>query len=731
MLRQRWIWRGFCWVVLGFALILRACAAFTKPLDVVLVVDESGSMYGWGPVSPQDPAFFRYTAVQYVLRKMLPDDRLAVVAFGSGAPELEMCGLRPVADLGVGYPSDLGAIAVKRGLGSTNYEAALLRASEILRAPAAGRERLVFFLTDGRQTDGDPNQALAWAKGIRESQDARICVVGLGTDTDPEVLRRIATEGGSGRVFFARSPADLPTIFSSAFRDLAGRETTVAIDPREKTFEVGEGASHLRAIVITDARGVDVRLQDPRGRAFEVRPDPPIYEGQTARVAALRVPEPTPGTWKILRASGGLEISYESDFRARIESPADGSVLAAKTPTPFRVRVESRSGSKGPFAVKLQFTPEAPQAEKWTVDLKAAPSGLFEGTIADFRAPGRLRVDAFVTRTGKSGGTEPGIPANALYTITPQPQVVITWPKETRYEPRSGTVEFRVEAESSSPRAETVRIDPGGAVRSVSPASFVVPAGGRASQIVRVDTSKEPGLYPCTVTPNLVQSDVEFVGSPYRFDAKVKTWMERNGWWFWSLIGLIGLLLLLILLLLLWRAMNERRWRLLYSEELRRVKITSDLSDEERSPAELANIRRPQVTLGGGDADLPFTRPDGLSTWFQGPVAALKPKRGPRGTCLLAVTGAGTGALKNAQGQIIARHGLRRNMATDLTVADESGVNHRFRFLWQSGVSRLGWLQQNSWWIGPVFFGLAFLTLGWFAFDFIRSLGAKPAAPKL
>ena len=63
-------------------MFVRACAAFTKPLDVVLVVDESGSMYGWGPVSPQDPTFFRYTAVQYVLRKMLPEDRLAVVAFG-------------------------------------------------------------------------------------------------------------------------------------------------------------------------------------------------------------------------------------------------------------------------------------------------------------------------------------------------------------------------------------------------------------------------------------------------------------------------------------------------------------------------------------------------------------------------------------------------------------------------------------------------------------------------
>lgn len=721
-------------VVGGLAALSCALGSFTKPLDVILVVDESGSMYGWGPVSPQDPTFFRYTAVQYVVRKMLPDDRLAVIAFGSGAPELAMCGLRPVAELGVAYPPDLGAIAARKGLGSTNYQAALERTSAILGSPTAGRERLVFFLTDGKQTEGDPNQALEWAKGIHDRQNARICAVGLGSDTDPEALRLIATDGGSGRVFFARTPEDLPQIFSSAFRDLAGRETTVAIDPREKTFEVGDGASQLRAIVLTDSKGVDVRLQDPNGKVYEVRPDPPIYEGQASRVAALRVPAPASGTWKILRAAGGLEITYESDFRARIETPPDGSVLAAKTRTLFRVRIESRSGSKGPFAVDLRLTPEA-GGDSWTVPLRPAGDGGFEGIIDDFRAPGRLRVDAIATRKGRTGGIEPGIPGNALYSITAQPQVVLRWPKESRYEPSSDAkyVRFRIEAESSSPMAETVVLSTAEATRGLGPRSksFVVPPGGRRSQTIEVESSPEPGLYPYVVTPSLESSTVELVGGPYRFDIKVKTWMERNGWWFWSLMVLIGLFLFLVLLLLLWRAMNERRWRLLYTEELRRVRITSDLTDEERSPAELARIRRPQVTLGGGDADLAFTRPESVSAWFSGPVAAIKPKRGPRGTCLLAVTGSGNGALKNAQGQIIPRHGLRRNMAADLTVADEAGVHHRFRFLWQSGVSRLSWLQQNSWWIGPVFFGIAFLVLGWYAFDFVRSLGAKPVPPKL
>jgi Mg-chelatase subunit ChlD len=116
-------------------------------LDLVAVLDVSGSM------EMEDRIDKMKTAMQFVIKKLSPIDRLSIVAFSDDAERL--CHLRSVTQDSQAHLKYL--VDRLRPINCTNIQAGLETGLKVLndRRIAGGRVASIFLLSDGEQNVGD------------------------------------------------------------------------------------------------------------------------------------------------------------------------------------------------------------------------------------------------------------------------------------------------------------------------------------------------------------------------------------------------------------------------------------------------------------------------------------------------------------------------------------------------------------------------------------------------
>jgi Ca-activated chloride channel family protein len=149
--------------------------------DVILVLDQSGSMQGQKIVQAKD-------AVNYVLKNLNREDRFNIVAFSTNTQR---------------YANDLQSVskagdAVKwvsaiKAEGGTNIDQALLEAMDMIKSTE--RPAIVIFLTDGLPTNGVTNasQILSDVKNSAP-KNARLFTFGVGDDVNTILLDSLAQD---------------------------------------------------------------------------------------------------------------------------------------------------------------------------------------------------------------------------------------------------------------------------------------------------------------------------------------------------------------------------------------------------------------------------------------------------------------------------------------------------------------------------------------------------------
>lgn len=165
----------------------KAAADRIIPKDVIIVLDQSGSMYG--PKWDQARA-----AASYVLKHLNEQDRFNALVFSTGY-RLYAKKLQPVAEA----PKAVDWINQQEALGGTDINAALMAALEMTDKD---RQTTLLFMTDGLPTDGvtDISQILANVHKAA-TPNLRVFAFGVGDDVNPFLLDSLSSAYGGVSVY--------------------------------------------------------------------------------------------------------------------------------------------------------------------------------------------------------------------------------------------------------------------------------------------------------------------------------------------------------------------------------------------------------------------------------------------------------------------------------------------------------------------------------------------------
>lgn len=222
------------------------------PIDVVCVIDRSGSMHG-------EPLESVKAAVAHLLRLAGPDDRVGVVAFDDAV------------DLVLALDHHDPDRAVQRVLsidsgGSTNLSGGWLKGIEMLESSVrADALRRVIVLTDGQANVGETNvDRLAGIAGAARAHNVTTTTIGFGDGYDEQLLSLIA-DTGAGNDYWCAGPDHAPQIFNDEFEGLASvvaQNLSVELRPSDGVL----GLRVLNEFPITDVPGgLQIALGDAYG----------------------------------------------------------------------------------------------------------------------------------------------------------------------------------------------------------------------------------------------------------------------------------------------------------------------------------------------------------------------------------------------------------------------------------------------------------------------------------
>ncbi|MFQ6059158.1 MAG: VWA domain-containing protein [Anaerolineae bacterium] len=468
--------RGCCLAIVLIALILTlaTCAAVgwgigrataasdDRGLDVILVIDQSGSLWELGGVG-SDPQMLRiegarlfaaYLGVDGTAR----DYRLGVIFFGT-RPAL----ITPLTSLKdpAGRQGLLSALGQRpEPMGWTDINAALALAYQELfqseRADPTHATAIVLF-TDGRpQTEklGTPAAGDAYLSDLRAwitrftDRGTAVFTVLLGnavTDADPQIrdiyrpLWVSLAESGIGvRFYDARASQDLAAIYHDIVVQLHRGQSQGAIldqaveGSAQVPVQVPAGWRRASFVIHKSDRALEVSILRPDGSPLQAG-DPGLhYTGEPGgtRHEVWSVDQPPPGQW-IVQARGRGMVTVWLDYQL---SPATPTLTPTASPTPTETPSPSPTRTPAPPATPTPLTVTRARLEV----LEPQPNGRYPrgrpvrvavrfvgGDVGDVHAsltwngqPDPLPVPLVAYGAELLTGQTPTLDATGVYTLT-------------------------------------------------------------------------------------------------------------------------------------------------------------------------------------------------------------------------------------------------------------------------------------------------------------------------
>ncbi|KAM3271352.1 hypothetical protein ACQJBY_041878 [Aegilops geniculata] len=282
-------------------------AAMREGLDLVAVLDVSGSMGG-------DKIESVKKALQFVIMKLTPVDRLSIVTFDSTARSLN-----PLRSMTQAAQTDLKAIVNRLAAGGgTDIMAGLELGLAVLRGRVHTESRTpnIFLMSDGQTTSGDPREV--------DPGDVAVYTFGFGAGTDHKLLSDLAKKSTGGTY----SAVPDGTNLSAPFSQLLGGLLTVVAQDVQLTLEPNTADGDLEKMTV--APGTDyTTITDDKSGLITIKFGG-LFSGEARKVAVNFTLRDSDETEEYDAALAEARHSYAGQ-KTR-QSPA--AILMMRTPNP-------------------------------------------------------------------------------------------------------------------------------------------------------------------------------------------------------------------------------------------------------------------------------------------------------------------------------------------------------------------------------------------------------------
>ncbi len=290
-----------------------------KPLDLVVVVDTSGSM------ESDDRLSFVQQGLSLLIDELDEDDRLGIVRYSSEA--------QVVAELGERTSEELhGIVDGFVAAGGTNIYGGMQLGMEMASEQlSTARQTRVILLSDGLTTAGPSAEEILVLSEGYVSQGIGLTTIGVGNSFNLELMRGLA-ERGAGNFYYVEDPSAVTEVFTEELdyfvQPLAlDLEVRVQSDPSHaigevygtrlwESFGVEGGAMSIPAVFLSSRTSDDPTENGRRGGGSSLFIAMDRLEGafEGEAMATVQVSYRIPGTEEYVLQ----EIVVDNPFRAEV-----------------------------------------------------------------------------------------------------------------------------------------------------------------------------------------------------------------------------------------------------------------------------------------------------------------------------------------------------------------------------------------------------------------------------
>lgn len=275
-------------------------------MDVVLVMDSSGSM------KSTDPKDLRKPAAKMLISLLGKNDRASVVSFSDQGYPVSY--LRPTKQAAEQAQLFTAIDKISSRGAYTNIHGALLAAKRVLdKDTSPAKRRLVILMSDGRMDLGDDEKSAQRSQQIFDDilplfkqENIELQTIAFSDASDKVLLASLAKEA-QGQFYVANTDKELHQTFSQIFED-SSRPDMLPMDGGH--FHIDEAIQEVTIIGSKDDEQVVLFLTSPRGNRYTHANKPTSIQWLTSPLFDLiTIKAPQTGDWH-LGASNNNNKAY-------------------------------------------------------------------------------------------------------------------------------------------------------------------------------------------------------------------------------------------------------------------------------------------------------------------------------------------------------------------------------------------------------------------------------------
>ncbi len=276
-------------------------------LDVVLVMDSSGSM------KKTDPQSLRIPAAKLFISLLDKEDRAGIISFSdTGYPVI---GLTPVdSEDSRDKLFRAAELISSKGL-HTNLHDAFASAMEVLsESSGAGRTKIIVIMSDGMMDVGDPDRDGSLLDKIKtelsdllEERGIKVYAIAFTEQSDRDLMEKISKRTG-GFYNLALSDKDFHLIFTAIFESLKAPEM---LPMSNNGFLIDSSIDEVTIVATKESADTTIQITSPEGKGYTHAGRPEFVSWfASSNFDMITVKKPAEGKWEILFSTGKNNKAY-------------------------------------------------------------------------------------------------------------------------------------------------------------------------------------------------------------------------------------------------------------------------------------------------------------------------------------------------------------------------------------------------------------------------------------